>query len=119
MAEERVIDVLTPLGAVFLTGYSTEAVRVATVQGHVRTRGVLQTGKRPVRLLDLESVLSYWKIPLDDPRVDHLKKERGGVLLVGEEGYAPFRYRVLSPPEFEPFFIPEPPHGHRLWFRWD
>ena len=41
MPANEEIAVLTPLGAVFLTGVSTEAVRVATVQGHVRTRGVI------------------------------------------------------------------------------
>lgn len=130
MTETREIDVLTPLGAALLTGRSTEAVRVATVQGHVRTRGVIQAGKHPVRLIDLHSALSYWKLSPDDPRVDQLK-ERGGAVLEDEVDGETFRYRILTPPEFVPYFTPETPCYHGdwwpctkppcspVWFRWD
>ena len=129
---DREIDVLTPLGAALLTGRSTEAVRVATVQGHVRIRGVTQAGKHPVRLIDLKSALSYWDMSDDHPKVERMK-EMGGTVLEDEDG---FRYRILTPAEFVAYFTSEPacPHGtgwpfnsqpcttppcSPLWFRWD
>ena len=55
------IEVITPLGAAVAFGKSGEAVRRAARVGHVRTQCSLMITGAQVRMLDLESAISYWK----------------------------------------------------------
>ena len=119
---------LTLAGAAKLFGRTPEAVRVATVQGHVRTCLVLRFGKHPIRLIELKSAQQYWTHtrPGLAYGLQTLKKmeERASVLEVSGK-----RYRILTTQE-EPLVVQEPPcpHGSEwpcakppcnpLWFRW-
>lgn len=114
MEEHREIEVVTPLVASIISGRSTEAVRVATMQGHVRVRCLVYAGAQPVRLLDLGDAAAYWSV--DDSLVEELRNQGGPVL--DEESWLD-RYRVLSDPSYVRFVIPEPAAAQRLWHRWD
>ena len=110
---DQLARVLTPLGAAILAGITVEAVRVAAVQGHVRTCGELHFGSHPVRLIGLDSAVSYWRI--DDSRVDGLLAD---VVLEEEDGL--FRWQLVRPPSCSPAWVPAPLCPHRnAWPCWE
>lgn len=49
------------MGAAALSGMTADAVRTATIRGHVRTRVVLRFASRHVRLIDFCSAERYWQ----------------------------------------------------------
>ena len=54
-------DVLSPIAACVLFGKSSEAVRRATKEGHVKASFALEfSAKRTIHLIDLESAKAYW-----------------------------------------------------------
>ena len=117
------VTALTPLAASVLFGRALEAVRVATVQGHVRTSAVVQFGKHPVRLIELASCVAYWGA-LDDARTVELDSmKRGAVVLdVGLaklEVLHPGSLVMLEPacPHDNPWPCTESPCSP-MWFRW-
>ena len=86
------IEVLTPLAAVFLTGVSSEAVRVATAQASVHNRLELRFGKHPIRLISLSSAVAYWEP--DEAKVEELRNLPAVTLEANG-----MQYRILYPVE--------------------
>lgn len=96
------------MGAATLFGITADAVRTATIRGHVRTRVVLKSANRYDRLLDFCSAERYWRartrsvyyeLDLADMR------DRADELLVNA-----VRYRLLHP---WPLVETEPACPHR------
>ena len=58
MIRER--ECITPVAACALFGKSAEAVRRAVAEGLVTTSCELNFGANPIRLLDLDSAITYW-----------------------------------------------------------
>lgn len=61
VTSDEPVDLLTKMGAATLFGITADAVRTATVRGHVRTRAVLRFANRYDRLIDLRSAERYWQ----------------------------------------------------------
>ena len=59
--KNKPIEVLAPLGACFLFGRSSEAVRRAVREGHVETPFSLKFSAKEIRMIDLQSAIAYWK----------------------------------------------------------
>lgn len=93
-------DVLTPHAACELFGKSTEAVRRAVSEKHVKTPIALQFGSKPIHLLDLESAKAYWA---RGPRAAYMEEFDGavdrmrgcGITFTDEWGID--YYRILHP----------------------
>ena len=58
--KNKPIEVLAPLGACFLFGRSSEAVRRAVREGHVETPFSLKFSAKEIRMIDLQSAIAYW-----------------------------------------------------------
>ena len=74
---EPPIKVVTTLGAAVLTGRTHEAVRQAIQQGRVEVAAELLLGKHPDRLLELDSVATYWEVPQTQLRGDVVLDSHG------------------------------------------
>ncbi len=124
VTSDEPVDLLTKMGAATLFGITADAVRTATVRGHVRTRAVLRFANRYDRLIDLRSAERYWQektrsIYYERDLAD--MRDRAAELLVNAE-----RYRLLHT---WPLVETEPACPHRnkwpcatppcnkLWFK--
>ncbi len=124
VTSDEPVDLLTKMAAATLFGITADAVRTATVRGHVRTRAVLRFANRYDRLIDLRSAERYWQqktrsIYYERDLAD--MRDRAAELLVDAE-----RYRLLHT---WPLVETEPACPHRnewpcatppcqkLWFK--
>ena len=119
------VDVITQRAAAGVFGLSDEAVRVATVQGHVRVALLVGSGRHPERLIEVQSARDYWSavvlVHVSVLRRLNEATQRAVSLEVGGT-----RYRIIGG-----FIEMEPPcpHGGEwpcskgscspLWWRWD
>ena len=87
-----IIEVVTQLGVAVLSGRTTEAVRVATLNGHLHTALQLHFGKSPNRLVELNSIRRYWKDVSSafEMDLDHMRYGAPELVVSGE------RYRILD-----------------------
>lgn len=111
---EDIIEVLTPLGACVLFGRSTEAVRRAAREGKVRTELVIDFEARPVRLVELQSALQYWKRPNYSGNYERglsSLREAAPVLEVSGQ-----RYKILHPWALARVH-PTHPDTPSIWFK--
>ena len=102
---EPPIKVVTTLGAAVLTGRTHEAVRQAIQQGRVEVAAELLLGKHPDRLLELDSVTTYWEVPQTQLRGDVVLDSHGEC------------WQVMTPLELAAVFWPKPVAAAPLWFR--
>ena len=61
VTSDEPVDLITKMGAATLFGLTADAVRTATIRGHVRTHVVLRFANRYDRLLDFCSAERYWR----------------------------------------------------------
>lgn len=124
VTSDEPVDLITKMGAATLFGITADAVRTATIRGHVRTRVVLRFANRYDRLIDFHSAERYWQartrsVYFERDLAD--MRNRADELLVNAE-----RYRLLHP---WPLVETEPACPHRsewpcatppcerLWFK--
>ena len=80
------IEVLAPLGACFLFGRSSEAVRRAVREGHVETPFSLKFSAKEIRMIDLQSAIAYWADrPPSDVQINEMRDNRITVRFRGME----------------------------------
>ena len=124
ITSDEPVDLITKMGAAALFGITADAVRAATVRGHVRTRVVLRFANRYDRLIDFCSAELYWRAGTRSVYYERdlaEMRDRAEELLVNAE-----RYRLLHP---WPLVETEPACPHRsewpcvtppcerLWFK--
>ena len=107
----EIVELITPLGAVFLFGKSTPTVRLAIREGKVRTEIELHIEQRPIRLIELESAIKYWGKDYQYFESELKELHRGAFMLqvVG------FKYKILHLPGY---LATRPPNAEtETWFR--
>ncbi len=94
-------EVISPLGTVVLTGRSNVAVRLATREKKVITGLTIWLEKRPVRLLEVKSVLEYWESAIHENELEAMREKPFFLEVDG------FRFKVLHPDGFISFSVKE------------